>query len=51
MNSIFINHNYCTCFKKENVIGIQFHPERNGFRQENIWKKQNGKWQIREQIS
>jgi len=26
----FMNHNYCACFKKENVIGTQFHPERSG---------------------
>jgi glutamine amidotransferase len=28
-NSYFMNNKYCAFFKQENVIGIQFHPERS----------------------
>lgn len=28
--SNYLNVNYCSCFNRENLIGIQFHPERSG---------------------
>jgi imidazole glycerol-phosphate synthase subunit HisH len=29
-HSVFGDHNFCSCIKKENVIGYQFHPEKSG---------------------
>ena len=38
-NSFYMNKNFCSCFKKENIVGVQFHPERSGEKGLNFLKE------------